>query len=109
MTDYAVLWADVARKDLEEIANYIVEERGVDAALRVVGRIEDRCSSLITMPKRGVVVPELRDIGFFQYRQITEKPWRVFYRVQGETVFVVAVVDARRDIFSFLMERVLRL
>jgi len=68
MTDYVVLWADVARKDLEEIANYIVEARGVDAALRVVGRIENRCSSLITMLKCGVVILGLRDICFFQYR-----------------------------------------
>ena len=109
MTDYNVLWADVARDDLDDIANYIAEEDGIDAALNIVCRLEQRAKKLVSMPKRGVIVPELRDIGVLQYRQLTEKPWRILYRIiHGETVHVVAVVDSRRDLLTFLMERLLR-
>jgi plasmid stabilization system protein ParE len=106
MTNYNVLWADVARDD--DIANYIAEEDGIDAALEIVCRLEQRAEKLVSMPKRGVIVPELLDIGVLQYRQLTEKPWRILYRLHGDTVHVVAVVDSRRDLLSFLMERLMR-
>ena len=39
MTDYNVLWADVARDDLDDIANYIAEEDGIDTALDIICRL----------------------------------------------------------------------
>jgi len=109
MIEYDVLWADVARSDLDNIANYIAEEDGVDIALEIVLRLERKAEKLVSMPKRGVIVPELLEIGVLQYRQLTEKPWRILYRILGNTVHVVAIVDSRRDMVSFLMERLLRI
>lgn len=108
MVEYDVLWADVARSDLDDIANYIAEEDSFDAAITVVCRLECKAEKLVSMPKRGVVVPELHDIGVLQYRQLTERPWRIIYRIFNSTVYVVAVVDSRRDLPVFLMERLLR-
>jgi len=108
MIDYNVLWTDVARSDLDDIANYIVEEDGIDTALEIVSRLERRAAKLVNMPKRGVIIPELLDVGVLQYRQLTERPWRIFYRIHEETVHVGAVVDGRRDMVAFLMERLMR-
>jgi len=108
MVEYEVLWADVARSDLDDIADYIIEENGVDVAITVVCHLERKAARLVNMPKRGVVVPELHDIGVLQYRQLTERPWRIIYRIFGSTVYVVAVVDGRRDLPLFLMERLLK-
>jgi len=108
MTDHRALWTDVARNDLEDIASYIVEEDGIDAALDIVSRLERRAEKLVSMPKRGVIVPELLNIGVLQYRQLTERPWRILYRIHGDAVHVVAVVDSRREMVTFLMERLLR-
>jgi len=108
MIEYDVLWADVARADLDDIADYIAEEDGIDAALEIVCRLERKAAKLINMPKRGVIVPELLDIGVLQYRQLTERPWRILYRILGNTVHVVAVIDSRRDMITFLMDRLLR-
>jgi len=108
MIEYDVLWADVARADLDDIADYIAEEDGIDAALEIVCRLERKAAKLINMPKRGVIVSELLDIGVLQYRQLTERPWRILYRILGNTVHVVAVIDSRRDMITFLMDRLLR-
>jgi len=108
MIECDVLWADVARADLDDIADYIAEEDGIDAALEIVCRLERKAAKLINMPKRGVIVPELLDIGVLQYRQLTERPWRILYRILGNTVHVVAVIDSRRDMITFLMDRLLR-
>ncbi|MDX8406153.1 MAG: type II toxin-antitoxin system RelE/ParE family toxin [Mariprofundus sp.] len=109
MIHYEVLWTSVARDDLDDIANYIIEEDGVDAALMIVSRLELKATKLVTMPNRGVIAPELRDIGVMQYRQLSEPPWRIFYRILGAVVHVVAVVDSRRDLPGFLMERLMRI
>jgi len=108
MVEYDVLWTDVARADLDDIANYIAEEDGIEIALEIVLRLERKASKLVSMPKRGVIVPELLDIGVLQYRQLTERPWRILYRILGNTVHVITIVDSRRDMVSFLMERLLR-
>ncbi len=108
MIKYDVLWTDVARADLDDIADYIAEEDGIDAALEIVCRLERKATHLVSMPKRGVIIPELRDIGILQYRQLTERPWRMPYRILGKTVYVVAVVDSRREMLTFLMARLLR-
>jgi len=108
MIEYNVLWSDVARADLDDIANYIAEEDGIDIALEIVCRLERKAAQMVSLPKRGVIIPELLDIGVLQYRQLTERPWRILYRILGNTVYVVAVVDSRRDMLVFLMERLLR-
>ena len=108
MIEYSVLWADVARGDLDDIANYIAEADGFDMATTVVCRLEKKAAQLTRMPERGVIVPELQEIGVLQYRQLTERPWRIIYRVVEHTVYVLAVVDGRRDLALFLMERLLK-
>ncbi len=70
--------------------------------MRIGCDLERKAAKLvIIMPKRGVIIPELLDIGVLQYRQLTERLWRIFYRILGNTVHVVAVVDSRRDMVVF--------
>ncbi len=34
-----------------------------------------------------------------------ERPWRIVYRIETESVLVLAVLDGRRDLRSLLLER----
>jgi toxin ParE1/3/4 len=43
-----------------------------------------------------------------QYREVIERPWRILYRIDGDTVLVLAVLDGRRELRSLLLERLLR-
>jgi plasmid stabilization system protein ParE len=54
------------------------------------------------------VVPELRVHGITTYREIIVLPYRVIYRVEPGEVWVVAVLDHRRDLDALLQERVRR-
>jgi len=100
---------DTANSDLDEIINYITEEKNVQTALKIMQGLEKRSERLVSIPERGVVVPELHDIGILQYRQLSEKPWRIIYRISGDIVYVIAVIDSRRNMLSCLMDRLLRL
>ncbi|MYD99474.1 MAG: type II toxin-antitoxin system RelE/ParE family toxin [Gammaproteobacteria bacterium] len=107
MADRDVLWTDTARQDLEQIVAYIAEESPADA-LKATERIEERCGELNRLPARGRVVPELRAVDVVGYRELIEGPWRIIYRYDDRAVYVVAVLDARRDLTSLLLGRLVR-
>ncbi|MDX8410220.1 MAG: type II toxin-antitoxin system RelE/ParE family toxin [Mariprofundales bacterium] len=109
MDEYEVLWTDTARLDLDGIIEYIAEEDGAAIALNVLDRLEKRAGKLLNMPNRGRVVPELQENGVFQYRQLSETPWRIIYRIRKEIVYVVAVIDGRRDFVDLLLQRLIQI
>ena len=104
---YQVLWAKAAEEDLKSIIEYIYTDR--PSAARVnLGKIKTRASSLCTFPQRGRIVPELKDHGIFQYRELIIPPWRVIYRVSEEQVYVLSVIDSRRNVEDVLLKRLVR-
>jgi len=42
------------------------------------------------------------------YREVFFKPYRIFYTIIEKKVFVVAIIDGRRDLRSFPFSRILR-
>jgi toxin ParE1/3/4 len=53
-------------------------------------------------------VPELREIGVTEYREVVRKPYRIVYFTVGRQVYVVAILDGRRDLEDLLARRLLR-
>ena len=100
----AVVWTDVAIRDLESIARYLVAE-GSSRAESIVGRIIDRGESLDITPERGRTPPELRAINDRTWRAVQEPPWRLLYRISGRTVEIHGVLDRRRSLEDILLER----
>ncbi len=105
---FRVEWADVARHDLDEIADYVYRDSPA-AALRLVERIEQRASALETMPLRGRVPPELIRFRLRLYHEILIPPYRLLYRVYEDSVAVLGVFDGRRDLEEVIIGRLLSL
>jgi toxin ParE1/3/4 len=104
---FQVLWTDAARRDLEQIVEYVAGD-DPKAALDIAERLQRRCLRLERLPARGRVVPELKAIDVYMYRELIERPWRVVYRFEQNRVYVMAVLDARRNLVSLLLERLTR-
>ncbi len=104
---FDIRWAAAAERDLLQIVEYIAAE-DVGAALDVLNRIKARADRLNVSPMRGRIVPELLRQGISRYREIVIRPWRVIYRVEEGAVFVVLVIDGRRNVEDALLERMLR-
>ncbi|NEX18185.1 MAG: plasmid stabilization protein [Halochromatium sp.] len=102
-----VRWTRAAQRDLDAIVSWIAED-SIGNALDVLDRLQARAESLSDHPKRGRFVPELRLIDVYHYRELIERPWRLIYRIEGHLVFVMAVLDGRRDLHSVLIERLVR-
>ena len=100
----AVEWTSTARYDLEEIIEYIAQDN-INAAIKVLDRIEQRAAKLADLTPRGRLIPELLDTGISHYRELIESPWRIIYRQIDSTVYIVAVLDSRRDLEALLLNR----
>jgi toxin ParE1/3/4 len=96
-----IVWTEPALNDLDAIADYIALENPA-AARELVQRIFGHVSQLAQYPESGSVPSELRNR---RYRQIVEPPGRVFYRYDGERVFVVYVMRGERELRRQLLRR----
>jgi toxin ParE1/3/4 len=101
---YKINWANVAENDLIEIIEYISIDRPADA-LKILQKIKKMASNLYRLPERGRVVPELQDQAILIYREIVIPPWRIIYRISENDVYVLTVLDARRNVEDILLKR----
>ena len=101
---YDVVWSKIAENDLKNIVEYIADDSPPNA-LKILKRIKQKALSLYTFPERGRIVPELRDQGIHQYRELVIFPWRILYRISKKSVLVLSVLDSRRNIEDILLIR----
>ncbi len=101
---YQVVWAGVAENDLKEILEYIAIDNPL-SALEIFQEIKQRASSLYTFPERVRVVPELLDQSILIYRELVVPPWKIIYRISDKIVYVLSVLDSRRNVEDILLKR----
>ena len=106
MKKFRVEWTRAASSDLLNIIDYISED-STETAISIFEDIRSKCDTLNQSPKRGRVVPELKEYGISSYHEIIVKPWRIIYRISDNKVYVLAVIDSRRNIEDILIERFL--
>jgi toxin ParE1/3/4 len=106
-TVYEVLLTQGAERDLEEIFDYIAEFDNRKNAEQLLDRVMDVVQSLEKIPQRGSHPKELLALGIKDYRQVSFKPYRVIYRIDGIRVLIYLIVDGRRDLQSLLARRLL--
>ena len=105
---YEVIWSNVAENDLKKIIEYIADDNP-SIALKIFKNIKQREASLHTNPERCRIVPELRDQGILQYRELIISPWRILYRISENKVYILSVFDSRRNIEDILLKRLTNL
>ena len=87
-----IVWSEPALADLDAIADYIALENPV-AAAELVKRIFGHVEQLTDHPNSGSRPQELVRS---RYRQIVEPHYRVFYRYDGDKVFILHVMRSER-------------
>jgi len=104
---YKVFWARSAEDDLISIMESIQSENPV-AARNNLKKIKTKVSNLSDLPNRGRIVPELKDEGILQYRELIVSPWRIIYRISELSVYVLLVIDSRQNVEDILLQRLVR-
>ena len=104
---FEILWAVVAERDLLGIVDVIAHD-DPEAAIGVLHKIKAGTAKVDHSPSRGRIVPELLQHGISRYREIVIKPWRVIYRIEEKSVYIVSVIDGRRHVEDILLARLLK-
>ena len=102
-----VLLTNDAARDFDELYDYIALRDAPRKADYVLDQIEKAFSKLSEFPERGAYPEELLALGIREYREIFFKPYRIIYRVLEKKVYVLLIVDGRRDMQSLLQRRLL--
>jgi toxin ParE1/3/4 len=73
----------------------------------VLEKVEKAFSTLSEFPERGTYSKELVAIGIREYREIFFKPYGIIYRVIDKNIYVLLIVEGRRDMQMLLLRRLL--
>jgi addiction module RelE/StbE family toxin len=88
----ALIWSPQALRDLESIRSYIAEDSPTYADL-VIRRIVAAVERLSNFPQSGRIVP---DRNRTDIREVIESPFRIVYRMRGDTIEIVTVFRSSR-------------
>ena len=101
-----LVWTKNAQKDLNVIVDYIAKQDPLNADT-VLLKIIDKVDTLKALPDQGRLVPELKAHGIMIYKALIISPWRIIYRYHNNQAIIMLVIDARRDIEDYLLNRLL--
>jgi len=87
-----IKWAFRAVNSLHEIVAYIALDDQA-AAKQLEEKVFSHCDQLERNPRSGPVVPEMPGS---EYRQLIEPPGRIFYRIDGDIIYIVNIVRSER-------------
>jgi len=104
---YKVRWTSNAKEDLLNIVAYIKEDSPT-IARDVYEKIKEKAHSSNLFPLRGRVVPELQKEGIPMYRELISSVWRIMYKVDNDTVYIMAIFDSRQNVEELLLQKLLR-
>ena len=104
--EYKIKWASPARSDINEIIEYIALTNEV-YAVKVLDKIEKNVEKLKTSPTHYRIVPELEKYGYLIYREIIVDYWRVIYKTENNLVYIMLVIDGRRNLEDILLKAIL--
>lgn len=104
ISEHHVFWTQTAQKDLKKIIEYIAVDSDIQER-RVYLAIKQKADNLRQMPLQGRIVPELRYHSILIYRELNSSPWRIIYKTEENKVWVLAVIDGRRNVEDILLER----
>lgn len=102
---YPVRLSQAARRDLEEIYNWIWEHNSPAHADHVLDQLSKAAAGIATFPERGARPPELPTGLKAEYRQVHFKPYRLIYQVRSKEVIIHLIADGRRNLQSLLLRR----
>lgn len=91
---YKVQWTSNAKEDLLNIVAYIKQD-SVNAARKVYEQIKEKAQSSNFFPLKGRVVPELQKEGITICRELIAQPYKIMYKIEKETVYIMAIFDSR--------------
>lgn len=97
-----------AELDLVELRSYIVKNFSLATWQKSYGKLKETIRNLARFPHLGSIPEELEALHQSQYRQVLSGMNRIIYEIRQDTIYIHIITDARRDMKSLLMRRLVR-
>jgi len=94
-----IIWTEPALIDLNKIAEYIALDKPT-AASNLVQSIFTKTERLEEFPDSGRNPPELKKS---RHKEIIVNPCRIFYRIDGDNIYILYVMRSERKLRQFLL------
>jgi len=95
-----LIWTEPALSDLDSIAEYIVLDKP-SAAINLVQEVFSSVEKLEQFPEYGRKPPELKES---RYLELIVNPCRIFYRIEGDKVYILHVLRSERELRKYLLK-----
>ena len=102
-----IRYAAGARSDLLQLRRYVIGRFDAATWSRSLEELRDRVALLADRPRLGTVPPELEEPGIDRYLELAVGRNRIIYELHDDTVFILIVIDHRRDFRAVLARRLL--
>lgn len=100
-----VEWAASAARDAARLVADAAADEGTASARRLFDVLNRAAESLARKDAVSRILPELRETGLFDYRELPLEPWRLFFRMTRTRIRIVGVLDGRQDLRQILFRR----
>jgi toxin ParE1/3/4 len=104
---YEINWSKDAGEEFIEILAKHKYTEGKNSAQNMYLGINSHIKKLQDTPRMGKPVSLLKDIGINGYRHIVKDHWVVYYRVEGQTIHIISLIDERRNSEEILYKKIL--
>ena len=104
---YKVLLLPKVADDLEDLFDFITSNDSHKKAVHVITKLQELIDSLSEFPQRGRRPMELSESEHQTCRELSFKPYRIFYCLDNDAVRVYLVTDGRRNLQDLLRKRLL--
>ncbi len=94
-----VIWTEPALSDLNAIAEYIALDKP-SAAINLVQKVFSSTDQLEQFPELGRKLPEFKKS---RYLEVIVNPCRIFYRIEGDKVYMLYVMRSERKLRKYLL------
>ena len=94
-----IIWTEPALSDLNVIAEYIALDKP-SAAINLVQKVFSSTDQLEEFPKLGRKPPEFKKS---RYLEIIVNPCRIFYRIEGDKLYILYVMRSERKLRKYLL------
>ena len=94
-----IIWTEPALSDLNAIAEYIALDKP-SAAINLVQKVFSSTERLEQFPESGRKPPEFKKS---KYLEIIVNPCRIFYRIEGDKIYILYVMRSERKLRKYLL------
>ena len=107
MKKFNVFWTLNAQSDLKEIIEFVKIDSLIQAQ-QIYKKIKTASLKLTEFPNIGRNIPELDRYNLSNYRELIVEVWRIIYTQKGNEIYVLSVVDSRRNLEELLFTKLFK-